>query len=338
MIYKIKKDNNNKLESLDPNPYIDFSNLGKLEKELEELISKNLLDTLFEEAPLMPIFQERALQAEADIYALNESGDLVIFELKRSTAGSDAMLQILRYGQTAGLWSFSTLQDKYRIFQKDSTKDLLESHKEAFNLERSLTPSDFNRNQKFIIIGSAADDDLIDSVDYWKKKGLEVEFLPYRVYELNNELYFEFFSIPYDRHINPASKKAVLFDTNRSWDDNSIWEMVENDKVSAYGDAKKVIKYLNKGDIIFYSHRYQGIVAAAEVIGNVKSIGNDELYRDVKFLTKKPDKNIGITKYLPFKKVTNILGKNFYWAKTIKVPYLTIEESEILLSNLNSIL
>jgi len=31
----------------------------------------------------MPIFQERQLQPEADIYALNREGDLVIFELKR---------------------------------------------------------------------------------------------------------------------------------------------------------------------------------------------------------------------------------------------------------------
>ena len=34
----------------------------------------------------MPVFQERQYQAEADIYALNEQGELVIFELKRSSA------------------------------------------------------------------------------------------------------------------------------------------------------------------------------------------------------------------------------------------------------------
>ncbi|MCG6146631.1 MULTISPECIES: PDDEXK family nuclease [Leptospira] len=336
MLFKIEK-TNNKLENLIPNPYKDFAEMGKLEKELEELIANNLLDTLFEEATLMPIFQERARQAEADIYALNEFGDLVIFELKRSTAGSDAMLQALRYGQSAGMWTFSILQDKFRTYENNSTLDLRISHKEAFNLDEPLSITDFNKNQKFIIIGSAADDSLINSVDYWKKKGLSVEFIPYRVYEINNEIYFEFFSIPYDRHKNPATKKGVLFDTNKSWNENCVWEMLENNKVSAYGEVKKVINYLNKGDIVFYSHKSYGLIAAAEVIGPIKSNGKDELYREVKFLTSIPSKPNGITKWMAFSQITSILGKNFYWAKTIKVPYLDMTESDKLLKALKLI-
>ncbi|WP_227992673.1 hypothetical protein [Shewanella sp. YLB-07] len=54
----------------------------------------------------MPVFQERQWQAEADIYALNESGELVIFELKRASAGKDAVHQALRYAQDAGQWSY----------------------------------------------------------------------------------------------------------------------------------------------------------------------------------------------------------------------------------------
>ncbi len=60
----------------------------------------------------MPIFQERPIQPEADLYALGRAGDLVIFELKRGFAGSDAMLQALRYGQTAGQWTYDQLETK----------------------------------------------------------------------------------------------------------------------------------------------------------------------------------------------------------------------------------
>ncbi len=46
--------------------------------------------------------QERQLQSEADVYAINREGDLVIFELKRGLAGEDAVLQAIGYTQRAG--------------------------------------------------------------------------------------------------------------------------------------------------------------------------------------------------------------------------------------------
>ena len=78
-------------------PFLDFADLGKIEKDLENLLAEHLLDILFEDAALMPIIQERPMQAEADLYALNPKGDLIIFELKRGFAKADAMLQAIRY-------------------------------------------------------------------------------------------------------------------------------------------------------------------------------------------------------------------------------------------------
>ena len=90
------------IKDLEPLPYLDFADLGKMEKDLEDLMATHLLDVLFEGAALMPIFRQRSQQAEADLYALDQAGDLVIFELKRGFAGPDAMLQVLRYAPDAG--------------------------------------------------------------------------------------------------------------------------------------------------------------------------------------------------------------------------------------------
>lgn len=289
MLYKISK-NENSADSLEPLPFLDFADLGKLEKDLEIVIAEHLLDVLFEGAALMPIFQERALQAEADIYALNREGDLVIFELKRGYAGTDAMLQMLRYSQDAGAWGYNRLEEMHRIYSK-SPQPLGEAHRDAFNLERPLLPSEFNRKQQLIIVGNAANDSLINAVDYWKRTGLQVNFLPYRVYNIGGEHYFEFFALPYDKHQNPATTKGVLFDTNRSYDPDSIWDMIEQKRISAYGGVKHVVEYLNPRDIVFYSHKWVGIVAAAEILGPVKSDGADECYRDVKFLTPVPTRD-----------------------------------------------
>jgi hypothetical protein len=337
MLYKLAIECD-RYKGLEPMPFLDFGDLEKIEKDLEVLLAAHLLDVLFEDAALMPIFQERQRQPEADLYALNRSGNLTIFELKRGFAGADAMLQVLRYAQDAGQWTFSILQEKYRIYCGIDAASLADAHRDAFNLETTLLPSEFNTRQHFVIVGNAANDALINAVDYWKRRGLSVDFLPYRIYTINGEEYFEFFALPYDRHQNPSSAKGVLFDTNRRYNEDAIWEMMENHRVAAYGDVKYVVNYLNPKDIVFFLHKWVGIVAAAEVIGPAKDDGLEERYRDVKFLTPVPTKSAGISKFMPFIQVTSVTGKSFFWARTIKVPYLSREESQVLLTELKKTL
>jgi len=338
MLYKLKGIQGT-WGDLDPMPFKDMSDLGSLEKNLENLLAAHLLDVLFEGAILMPIFQERALQAEADIYALNRDGELFIFELKRGTAGGDAMLQALRYAQSAGRWTYAELERRYAMYKAGSSAiSLADAHRDAFNLDIPLLPSQFNRRQNLYIVGNAADEELMAAVDYWKRSGLSAEFLPYRIYEIAGDHYFEFFALPYDWHQNPATIKGVLFDTNHSYDEDSIWEMMEEKRVAAYGDVKEVVRRLNVRDIVFFSHRYVGLVAAGEVIGPVRQEGNDELYHDVRFLTPVPSRASGIQRYMPFSQVTQVTGKSFYWARTDKVPYLSREEANALVLSLKGIL
>ena len=186
----------------------------------------------------MPIFQERQYQPEADIYALNEKGELSIFELKRGAADGGAVHQALRYAQDASYWNYGQLQEKYQQYS-DSETDLRIAHQEAFNLEHSLDAKEINNRQHLVVIGCPADESLISAVDYWRRQGIAISFLPYRIYDIGEEQYFEFFAFPYDKHKNPADAKGLLLDTNRSWDEESIWYMMENRRVAAFGDAKR---------------------------------------------------------------------------------------------------
>ncbi len=332
MLYKIGS-TEGKFERLEPVAFKDFSNFGKLEKDLEKLIASSILDVLFEDASLMPIFQERQYQSEADIYALNEKGDLIIFELKRSEAGEDAVHQTLKYAQEAGQWTYFTLQDKYQTYTGTNT-DLRLAHQEAFNLKNPLDIKELNKKQHLIIIGNAADDKLIKAVDHWKHQGISIDFFPYRIYEISGKNYFEFFALPYDKHQNPADIKGVLFDTNRSSDEEAIWYMIEKKRVAAFGDVKRFIEYIYPGDIVFFSHKGEGLVAAGRVKkGRIKSPDEDTLYRDVEFITPLPKKEEKI-KAMPFGKVSEITGKSFFWARTIKVPYLSKSEAENLAEEL----
>lgn len=347
MLYKLS-DTGQGLGTLEPISFLEVANLQRSEKDLETLLADHLLDVLFEDAPLMPIFQERQLQAEADVYALNKAGDLVIFELKRGLAHEDAVLQAIRYAQYAGQWRYSELQRRYDDYLRKKTKktkktvsttDLREAHRDAFQLESALPESNFNSRQHLYIVGSAANEGLIRAIDYWKKQGLSVEFLPYRIYEIESQRYFEFFSFPYDRHRNPAAIKGVLFDTNRTWDEDAIWEMMEKERVAAYGDIKHVVEYLKPRDIVFYCHKWVGVIAAAEVTGARRSEDeNNEEYRDVRFLTPVPSREKGIQRMMTPAQVSQVTGKTFFWARTIKVPYLDRDEWQKLLAELKHIL
>ena len=152
MLYKLGN-TNGKFDSLEPVEFKNFSAFGNYEKDLENLIANNILEVLFEDSSLMPIFQERPRQAEADIYALNENGELVIFELKRSSAGEGAVHQALRYAQDAGQWSFSKIQGKYQSYSSTEA-NLVQAHQEAFNLEHPLDAKEFNTKQHLIVIGN----------------------------------------------------------------------------------------------------------------------------------------------------------------------------------------
>jgi len=337
MIYRLSPSDHG-LGTLEPLPFLDASDLQRTEKDLENLLATHLLDVLFEGAPLLPIFQERQLQSEADLYAVNREGDLVIFELKRGVAGEDAVLQAIGYTQRAGRWVYAELDRRYQVYLKKggfSAVELREAHKDAFQLGSPLEPINFNRRQHLYVVGNAANEALIDAIDYWKSQGLSVEFLPYRIYDVGGTRYFEFFSFPYDRHRNPSAVKGVLFDT---YDENSVWQMMEKSRVAAYGDIKHVVEYLNPADIVFFYHKWVGLVAAGEVRGPVRQDRNEEQYRDVRFLTPVPDRQSGFSKAMPASDITKVTGHNFFWARTIKVPYLDREEGLRLVAELNKVL
>ncbi|MGE0278977.1 MAG: hypothetical protein AB7R40_26590 [Nitrospiraceae bacterium] len=332
MLYKLGS-TGGRFDHIEPVGFKDFASFGQLEKDLEELIAGSILEVLFEDASLMPVFQERQYQAEADVYALNREGELTIFELKRGAAGEAAVHQALRYAQDAGQWTYAELQAKFQQYS-GTASDLHLAHKEAFDLEHPLDPKEINQRQRLVVIGSAADETLINAVDYWKRQGVSINFLPYRIYELGGNQYFEFFALPYDKHKNPADTKGVLFDTNRSWNEDSIWYMMENSRVAAFGDAKRFVEYIHPGDIVFFSHKWVGLVAAAKVKnGHVRAPEEETLYRDVEFITPIPRRGEAL-RGMPFGVVAEVTGKSFFWARTIKVPYLTKDEAENLAAEL----
>ena len=330
MLYKYE---NNTLEKLGYYSYSDFK--GK-EKDLENLLAENLNDLYMEDAQLMPIFQERQRQEEPDLLAVDKNGNLVVFELKRGEVKGDTTIQVMRYTQNYGQKSYFELNKIYKKYNLTGL-ELKNAHKEAFGLDKALDESEFNKKQKMVIVGNSLDISLINAVEYWKNKKLDIDFLPYRFYKINKEIYFEFFAKPYDYHLNVLDKKGIIFDTCRSYYENAVWDMFKDKKISAYNSASKFIKSFNKGDYVFYYHKGWGIIGAGIIKSSqpkeISSNKGRELYHTVELLTP-VIANENEIKYILPSEICELLGKNFYWASTTKKPYLTEKESKILVDEL----
>ncbi len=329
MLFKYKND------GLEPLAFYDYADLKGKEKDLENLLANNLGDLYIEDGQLMPIFQERQWQEEPDLCALDKEGNLIIFELKRGSVQGDATIQVMRYAQAYGQMKYYEIEKIYQRY-KNTTQSLVDAHAETFGIEDSPLSEDlFNKHQKMVIVGSSSDASLMAAVDYWKSKQLDIDFLPYRFYKIGGEIYFDFFAKPYDYHINPRDRKGILFDTNRSYDEKSVWDMFANSKISAYGNASRYINSFNKGDYVLYYHKGWGVIGAGII--KTSSVGEnvdkEELFRTVDLLTPviKTESDI---RNISASELCKLLGKNFYFASTIKSPYLSVEEAELIVEEL----
>lgn len=323
--------------ALEPVAFVDFGTEGGLEKELEDLIANALFDQLFEQDPLLPIAQERRGQAVADILALDRQGNLVIFELKRSAAAETALAQAFRYAQTVQAWRYNRLEEERRAYAQDPKLSLRDEHQLAFSLDSPLDERDFNQHQRLVIIASALDDDLADAIEYWHGRGIDVQFMPYRLYDIGRKRYLEFFAKPNDRHVNPAEVKGVVFDSNKAWNPGALADMLSNSRVSAYGDRADAIRALNSKDYVFLYHAGVGIVAAGRTRGNLKKSTHlfrgkreDEWYYNVEYTAQTPDPE-SPTALLTLRELENVTGQSYFLARIDKRPFLSLESSAELL-------
>lgn len=147
MLYKLNQFRNK--EKYTKVKRVTLADIGWKEKDLENLISKNIQDFISSN-DLMPIFTERVRQEEPDILALDGNGDLYIFELKRWSGKQENLLQVLRYGQLFGKSTYEELNSLYIKYQHNPEAKLLDDHSLYFGKSQNdlIGEEDFNKKRK----------------------------------------------------------------------------------------------------------------------------------------------------------------------------------------------
>lgn len=152
-----------------------------------------------------------------------------------------------------------------------------------------------------------------ENVLYWVKFLTEIE---------NNRLKF-------------SACKGIMFDTNISYSDTNESEMILGNKIAAYGDAKRYIDSFRKDDYALFYSKGRGIIAVGQIITDTPTEVGDEKYHSVRMIV--PENFNGDVKALPAlspNEIKTILKRNFYWASTIKTPFLTGVQVEMLIREL----
>ena len=284
MIYEIS---NTDKDYLQPVKSIRLSDIKWIEKDLENLISDNIFQFI-PENQLMVISQEKSFREQADILAIDKDGTLFIFELKRWESTRENLLQVLRYGQIFGQYSYQKIENLLRKYKKDSSINLASKHRDYFReqIVQPLNHNEFNLNQHFVVITNGIDFDTLNAVRYWKEKGLKIDCLPFRVYQLRDRFFLDFDSFnPQNEVIITEYSNVFVVNTNITWSDNNYKEMLEQEKAAAYEDRRHGINRIKQGDEIFLYHNGVGIIAYGKASGSPVEI-NEEIYVKVPFKWK----------------------------------------------------
>lgn len=249
------------------------------EKDLENIISKNIAK-IIPENQLMVLFQERPFDEAADIYAIDQKGDLYIFELKRWQSHQENILQVLRYGQRYGQYSYDQLNDLLKKYTRHDDIDLSTKHYEYFqeSIECKLEHSHFNNDQHFIVITNGIDSATLNAIRYWKEKGLNIDSLPYKVYTIEDKPFLEINTYnPENEVFIDRQEGYYIVNTNITWMEEAYKDMLENQKAAAYYDRKWGIANIHKGDTVYLYHTGVGIVACGKAQDdyNSKEINGD---------------------------------------------------------------
>lgn len=124
-------------------------------------------------------------------------------------------------------------------------------------------------------------------------------------------------------------KKGIIFDTNKTYDNDSQDYMISRNRVSAWGDASRFIDRFAQGDYVLYYEKGKGIVAVGEITSMATITDGTEKYQTVSMIVP-PDARHSIKP----RELKKLLEKGFYFASTVKVPYLSADEVQQVIAEL----
>ena len=296
--------------------------LGENEKDLENYLKEIIGDILFPE--YMVFGNERSFKSEPDLFAVNSSGDMVVFELKvHGHYDRGKVYQALSYAQRFSYWRYTEMNNHFRKCFPEG-KELIDAFEEHYGYKIDLT--EFNKRQKTIVISHSSSEDTGTITKYWRKSGIDIEEYFYRFYEVAGKRYFE---LSNELFFQQNSYNCWI-NTCKTHVPEAYLDMVKHKKAATYGNRRGIIgEWMNKSYIFLYHNGY-GIIGAGKGTVTIKDVHNEELdeeERSIKlshFISGVDLDNVNIFHSLEPSTIKDLLQRDFYFPNSI----VTMSEAE----------
>ncbi len=275
-MYKLKDYITEKIEAS------TFFELGMKEKDLEEIIRKNIDLICGEEESMLIVGNQVRNEANgiSDLVSIDDEGNLVLIEIKRDkediTSRRESFeFQAIRYAASyATIKTEEDLIDKLyapyiKKFKKEfNTSELTHEEFAQRKLDEFLSANDaennFNEKQRIILVASAFDEQTLSAVSWLASNNVDISCYQLTPYLFNDEVFIKSDKIlpvnePDDYYVNLIDRKKT-----RSKSSSKIVR-------KNLPKIKDMLSWgvVNEGDIIV-SKNYPENTAILQKNGNVK--------------------------------------------------------------------
>jgi hypothetical protein len=262
--------------------------LGLKEKDIENWVAQHP-ELLFGQERVLVFAQSVMGDSMADIIALDTAARLVLVELKRDWSDRATVGQLLEYAATISGKGYGYLNDLARRYGNGDSKTLIEQFREFVD-DDAFNPEDLAKVQRVCIVAPAADMGLRSIVDWLKRGGIKIDFVPFTLYADTdrNEVFVEI--EPLTPHIDaPTERKWEgdwFFNTNETHATGAYKQMFKQGVIAIYGyetgpdnltgseGGQRVFAYVNQKGIMAVGRIQDGTVLPGTTIFD----GNKEFH------------------------------------------------------------
>ncbi|MEQ6389270.1 hypothetical protein RZN22_08055 [Bacillaceae bacterium S4-13-58] len=184
-----------------------FSELNYKENDIEELLRKNI-DMICDEEESMLIVGKQVRNAQhgiSDLTTVDNKGNIVLVEIKRDRKDIESRKESFEFQAIRYAASYATIEDpedlvnkiyapyieKYRSEFEDGTLTSAElrTRKLTEFLRENGEESNFNKNQKIILVASDYDEQTLSAVAWLNSNNVDIICFKMIPYKINDEVY-----------------------------------------------------------------------------------------------------------------------------------------------------
>ncbi len=150
--------------------------------------------------------QVRTKSGPLDYLGIDNSGNLVIIELKRDKLARDVLAQAIDYASDVANWNMEDLNEICRTFSGNSLEDYITDHFENVEIDDLL----INKAQRLLLVGFSIDEALSRMIEWLSSKydiGINAIILNYVKTSSGNELLSRTAIIPEEIEKEKSNKK-----------------------------------------------------------------------------------------------------------------------------------